>query len=32
VLKHPTSVGVTMSLLSVSLGMMMYSLMQNLPA
>lgn len=32
VLKHPTSVGVTMSLLSASLGMMMYSLMQNLPA
>jgi hypothetical protein len=32
VLKHPTSVGITMSLLSASLGMMMYSLMQNLPA
>ncbi|GAB5603964.1 hypothetical protein [Sideroxyarcus sp. TK5] len=32
VLKHPTSVGLTMSLLSVSLGMMMYSLMQSLPA
>ncbi len=30
VLKHPTSVGITMSLLSVSLGMMMYSLIQNL--
>ncbi|MDD2699686.1 MAG: hypothetical protein PHH36_00480 [Sideroxydans sp.] len=32
VLKHPTSVGVTMSLLSVSLGVMMYSLLQSLPA
>ena len=32
VLKHPTSVGITMSLLSVSLGMMMYSLLQNLTA
>lgn len=32
VLKHPTSVGVAMSLLSVSLGVMMYSLMQSLPA
>ena len=32
VLKHPTSVGITMSLLSVSLGMMMYSLLQSLPA
>ena len=31
VLNHPTSVGVTMSLLSVSLGVMMYSLMQSLP-
>ncbi|MFH2135959.1 MAG: hypothetical protein ABII81_12435 [Pseudomonadota bacterium] len=32
VLKHPTSVGIAMSLLSASLGMMMYSLMQSLPA
>jgi hypothetical protein len=32
VLNHPTSVGITMCLLSASLGMMMYSLMQSLPA
>jgi hypothetical protein len=32
VLRHPTSVGTTLSLLSLSVGMLMYSLMQNLPA
>lgn len=32
VLNHQTSVGIAMSLLSLSLGLMMYSLMQSLPA
>lgn len=31
VLEHPTSVGIAMCLMSASLGMMMYSLMQSLP-
>lgn len=32
VLQHPTSVGITLSLLSISLGMLVYSLLQNLSA
>lgn len=32
VLNHPTSVGISLSLLSFSLGMLMYSMMQSLPA